>query len=254
MVYRRRSMRSRIRILKVLLLTGMLVAISCILSGCVIITDKEMEELNKKSSSGAGDIAGYVEEIWDSDIVTACSEKAVDCAEVMTNLTSDRVAYGEANGILKSVGLKDYYFAVKGTCKIIGSYNDSKKKNNLDCDIAPYDGEADFQIQAGPNVTGSIRDTLSPVSADHFLNQIEYAEYSKELNNKEYAVVLSEIDFYSAGDKEFNVEGVLLSQKDSALLTAIVLEEAVERQSVFLYCRGTQSCQEISRHDGLERN
>ena len=220
-------MRSRIRILKVLLLTGMLVAISCIFSGCVIITDEEMEELNKKSSSGAGDIAGYVEEIWDSDIVTACSEKAVDCAEVMTNLTSDRVAYGEANGILKSVGLKDYYFVVKGTCKIIGSYNDSKKKNNLDCDIAPYDGEADFQIQAGPNVTGSaIRDTLSPVSADHFLNQIEFAEYSKELNNMEYAVVLSEIDFSSAEGKEFNFEGVLLSQKDFALLTAIVLEEA----------------------------
>ena len=220
-------MRSKTRILEMFLLVGMLVIVTSFLSGCVIITDEEMEELNNKSKSGSGDIAAYVEEIWDSDIVTACNAKAVDCSEVITNLSSDRAEYCETNGILKSVGLKDYYFIVKGTCKIIGTYNDGKKKNNIDCDLAPYDGEADFQIQLGPNITGSaIRDTLSPVSADHFLNQIEYADYSKELNNKEYVTVLSEIDFSSTEDKEYNFEGVILSKTDSILLTAIALEEA----------------------------
>ncbi len=128
------------------------------------------------------DAEGYIDTIWDSRILPAMKERAVDLRTLSDAVQKNEKAAGEQYGYRAVAEQNPYNFFVKGKIKIL-SANVKSRNGRAEADIEPFDGKPDITVQLGPVYRGtSLRDCLDFVAFDDFKNQVEFAKLASQLN------------------------------------------------------------------------
>jgi predicted lipoprotein len=164
----------------------MLAAAMCaLISSCKIVKiDPEAEQASEKTiSSGekAVDVASYMAEHWDADILPEINERRVSLGEIMQAAGGGWDQAGEALGVIKGdIGSK-YNFIVQDTA-VVKEINTESKAGYIVVEIEGVPAPA-IHIATGPVLKGTaIRDSLNCVDFNQFVNQMDYAKLANELN------------------------------------------------------------------------
>jgi predicted lipoprotein len=155
-----------------------------------------------------------VEDIWESKVMPAITEEAIDLTVLLDAFAADPEAAGEQYGHREEGGDYPWNFIVKAEARVV-AINTRSRKGTLSIDVDPYDGEADATIWIGPIITSySIRDSLDFISFTtgttgassvnyQFDTQVQFAELSNSLNrrgNQNILVVLEPKMCYTLSD------------------------------------------------------
>ena len=119
------------------------------------------------------DAPAYVTSIWNSKVLPYVREHAVDLATACQAARQPGPAQ----------------FLVKGDARVLPA-SAAPRPGLLPIDAAPFDGRADAAIQMGPVIRGTaLRDALPFIEFSQFLNQLEFARVSNELNARAAAAL-----------------------------------------------------------------
>lgn len=130
----------------------------------------------------------YCVDNWDSKIIPAIHERAVDAPQFLQDVTVDLNAAGEKYGN-RANETSAWSFCVKGEAKVVEIENaDKPNKTNLLLDLPPYDGSVDMKLHFGKvfpsNIKNAIRDGVGFLRLDDFANQVEFADLTTAFNNR----------------------------------------------------------------------
>lgn len=138
------------------------------LTGCVPWTVRPIESTRKGEAEERFDARRFVDGVWEAKLLPAIQREAVDL-----------------NGALAQGQMKaGTAVAVKGTARAL-KVNVGPPAGKILVDLMPGDGRADAVLQIGPEVRGSsLRDATTVISFSQFVNQIDFANVSSELNRR----------------------------------------------------------------------
>ncbi len=172
----------------------------------------------------------YAKENWDTKIMPAIREQAVDISIFIEGIRRDLAAEGQAHGY-RANETSPWSFSLKGTAKVIDVENPEKvSQTRLLLDAAPYDGEPDIKLQVSTVIkTNAIRDGVGFLKLDDFTNQVEFAELTKAFNNIIKSNLLMDLDTKSLIGKEIVMLGCVSTQTgalDDLLIVPVELSES----------------------------
>ena len=150
----------------------------------------------------------YARDNWDSKILPAIDERAIDPAIFAEGMKTDLAVLGVEYAV-RANETSPWNFCLKGKVKVLGVENaDSKTRTRLLVDVQPYDGEVDMKIQISTVIrTNAIRDAVGFMKLDDFANQVEFAELTKAFNAHVQKDVLQDLDVQSLVGREIELTG-----------------------------------------------
>jgi predicted lipoprotein len=186
-----------------------------ILSACVPWTVRPLEsETSAATSSAALTPARYVDAMWDSKLLPAILNSAVDARTLVDALKTSpgdalsRYGHQEANG--------PAYFQVKGE-GVVTSVDTRSRVGLALVDIPPLDHQPDVSIQIGPVLRGTaLRDATGLVRFTDFVNQLQFADVANELNDRVLKTVLSPVGRAALKGKTVTFVGAVAAEPDAA--------------------------------------
>lgn len=130
----------------------------------------------------------YCIDNWETKIIPAIHERAVDISAFLTDIQADLNEAGTKYGN-RANETSAWSFCVKGTVKVLEIENaDKPNKSTLVLDIEPFDGAPDGKLHYGKvfssNIKNAIRDGVGFLRLDDFANQVEFADLTTAFNNK----------------------------------------------------------------------
>ena len=154
-------------------------------SGCKIRHDSGAGNVSANpGGSAAFDAKGYVEGMWSSKVIPLVKRAPSDVATLLDAITKDPEAAGKKYGNRDGAGQSwTYLVEGQGTIK---SVDLQSRHGVVVLEVSPDGGAAtEVDLQVGPVIFGTaLRDSLPFVAFGDFLNQIDYAEVSRALNDK----------------------------------------------------------------------
>lgn len=159
------------------------------LAGCKIVpNDQRASATDSSAPAQTGfDAAGYVDGVWDKELVPHFDSKATDMAKLIEAVKQDLDAAGKQYGHRADAEGSPWSFAVRAKGKVV-SVNTESRAGTLVVAIDGTDATGTTQevtLQIGPVVKGSaIRDTLPFFSFEKVTNQIEYAQVGRAFNER----------------------------------------------------------------------
>jgi predicted lipoprotein len=188
------------------------------LASCVPWTVRPLEGERQQQSSAVspkGNPGAYVESVWDSRLVPAVTNSAVDARVLLEAIRRSsaeaRTRYGrpEGNGAA--------YFIIKGEGTVTAV--DTRSRVGLALiDIAPFDGRADVSVQIGPVIRGtSLRDATGIIRFSDFVNQLQFADAANEINNRVLATVIAPLDIRQIKGRKVSFAGTAPVTENSAM-------------------------------------
>ena len=168
-----------------------LLASLALLPACKIVRDKDKKP---GAADGGFNADGYVDGVWDSKVMPLVRDKATDIATVLDALAKDPDAAGTQYGHRAEAEGAAWNFLVKGKGKVTKVDMASRRGTVV---VALDDDPAgrSVSLQVGPVVFGSaFRDSLPFVSFNDFINQIDYAQVSRKLNDRGVAAARQGLD------------------------------------------------------------
>jgi predicted lipoprotein len=150
--------------------------------GCKIVADGDQAaiDLSKPDSFNA---QAYVGKLWDAKAIPYFQNSAHPVTAVLSALAEDKTAAGKAFGHRATADGTPWTFAVRGT-GTVKSVNTESRHGEMVVEIGPHDHPIEASLQIGPVIYGTaIRDCLPFIAFGDFVNQIQYAEVSRALNN-----------------------------------------------------------------------
>jgi predicted lipoprotein len=169
------------------------------------------------------DAVEYAEERYATEVVPTITEEAVDIAELVPQIVADPEAAGEEYGH-KDGATSPYAYPVTGT-GVAGTVAGTL----LPVAVEGMPDGVQVMLQIGPAINGTaLRDATGLIGFDDFLNQIEYANASTELNNKVKEEVLAGFDAAGAAGRTVTFTGAFAYGSNTAVLqvTPVQLEVA----------------------------
>ena len=168
-------------------------AVCCILAGlmvsCVPWTVVPIGEEPQRSASS--DPAAYVDSIWNSRLLPAVRENAVELPIALA-----RGSEGTGR-----------HFLVKGSGRAL-ALDTTSRSGKLLLDTEPFDGEADAMLLVGPVILGTaLRDAAGFIEFTDFLNQLQYADVANELNQRVITEVIGPLELRSLPGKTISFYG-----------------------------------------------
>ena len=135
-----------------------------------------------RSPQGAFDATAYVEKVWTPTAVTDFKTRAVDLATLLPAIEADPEKAGQTYGRGGGEG-NPWTYEVKGEGKVAAV--DVKSRHGLmTVDIATKSGPRQVDLQIGPVIFGTaLRDSLPFIHFGDFVNQIQFAQISRALND-----------------------------------------------------------------------
>lgn len=161
------------------------------LSACVPWTVRPIGDESQPQSSATVNPAAYVDRIWTSKLLPAIFDSAVDARILLDAFAASPSAATEKFGHHEPNG--PTYFLLKGQGRVLAV--DTRSRNGqLLVDVAPLDRRADIAIQIGPVLRGTaLRDSTGLVRFTDFVNQLQFADVSSELNERVLKTVLASL-------------------------------------------------------------
>ncbi len=189
------------------------------LSGCKLV------KTDHSAGTAADPIAELVETTFDTKLVPALEQKAVDLATLRNSIKNGLDKAGENQGVRVGGAGGGWNFAVKGSGTVVDENRASKAATAyIDLD---GDGTADATLQLGPVIKGTaLRDTTALYDFSTFRDQIEYAKLGRTLNDK--AVSKLPAADISLKGKRINFLGavVIRSANEKPLVMPVSIEVA----------------------------
>ncbi len=188
----------------------------------VTLSPQEIAEMKNKARAVANsddgkDMKGYIADIWSSKLVPEFDAKAIPIQQVIAGLKEDPDGYAQKHGV-RNNDFSPMNFIVKGKVKV-KEVNTKSKAGKIVLDIKDVSGKKDAVIQIGPVIQKSaIRDSLSFIDFNDFVNQIEFAKVSKEIKNYIRQNVVNNITENNLVGKEIEFEGAFTYDKGGKVL------------------------------------
>jgi len=171
------------------------------------------DETNPSADAAALAPAAYADSIWETKLVPAVLNAAVDARVLLDALAASpaeafaRYGHREAGG--------PPYFIAKGEGIVVDTELASRHGLAL-VDIAPFDRRADLTIQIGPSLRGnSLRDATGLVRFSDFANQIQFADVGSELKNRVLKAILAPLDKTALRGRAISFAGTLAAEADA---------------------------------------
>lgn len=155
----------------------------------------------------------YCVDNWDTKVIPAVKERAVEMAEFVKDAEADLNAAGLKYGN-RANETSAWSFCVKGDAKVLDIENPEKpNKTLLILDLAPYDGQPDCKLFYGKvfssNIKNAIRDGVGFLHLDDFENQVQFADITTSFNNKVKDDILSQHEATALVGKELSLYGCI---------------------------------------------
>jgi len=174
-----------------LLIVCLLVAGSCTVVKHDQQTESEEDEISIYFDNGEFDAKLYVESVWEESVLPRIEEEAVEAEVLFETLNSDPATAIEKYGYRIEV-TAPYNFMVRGMATITQANVDSAAAT-VSIDANGPDGKP-VEIQIGPVLKGTaVRDSMDFIRFDDFTNQLEFANISREMNNRIKATILASL-------------------------------------------------------------
>ena len=177
--------------------------------------------IEAENAPAAGNPARYVDSIWNSKLLPAVLNGAVDARTLLDALVKSpadaltRYGHRDANG--------PPYLLVKGE-GVVTKVDTQSRVGLALIDVAPYDGKPDLSIQIGPVLRGtSLRDATGVIRFTDFVNQLQFADVANELNDRVLKTVLSGIDPATLKGKRVSFAGTAAADATIRELTPVRL-------------------------------
>lgn len=157
--------------------------------GFTVIPIEETEELRLSEEFKP---EAYVDNIWETSLIPALDERAVDLSELLWKIEPDEGAISKERliPITKEYGLitvgEAHVYAVKGRGKVI----DVKTETSLgkvEISLEEYTGPIKVNLYIGPRIPSdesSIRDAVGFIEFGDFREQTEYGKVNLEINKR----------------------------------------------------------------------
>lgn len=162
-----------------------------------------VEDVEQTAQDEAFDPVAYVDGIWESRLLPAFEENAVDLAEVLAELQPDAngtVPKEELIDITNEYGLitvgEAHVYMVEGSGRIV-SVDTETSLGTAEVELDGYDGPVKAQLYIGtriPSDDSSVRDAVGFITFGDFREQTEYGKAATEINKRVLSAVLDEID------------------------------------------------------------
>jgi predicted lipoprotein len=186
------------------------------LAGRFGFTVVKVEDVEKAVLSEAFDPVTYVDGIWDTQLLPAFHENAVDLSKILSEIELD--ADGTASkdsltAIAQHYGLitvgEAHVYMVKGSGRIT-NVNTETSLGTVEVELDDYDGPIKVLIYVGtriPSDETSIRDAVGFINFGDFKEQTEYGKVGSEINKRVLTEVLSNLDKSNLMDKNVSFMG-----------------------------------------------
>jgi predicted lipoprotein len=200
------------------------VAVLAGLTGCKIVSNKDLAA--DTSSAQSFDAKAYVEKIWDAKVVPAFAQ-AIDLAALLPEIAKDPDAAGKAHGRNGGSG-NPWSYAVKGK-GMVAAVDTTSRRGLVTLELAGATPPVKVVLQIGPVVFGSaLRDSLPFIQFGDFVNQIQFAQVSRALNDNAVAALRKAIDPKSLTGKTVEFAGGATISSASGPITVTPVTVKVE--------------------------
>jgi len=195
---------------------GIAVILFLILAGLYGFTVVTIEEAESAVQSEAFDPVAYVDGIWESQLIPAFDENAVDLSRILSEIEldangtapkDDLIAIANQYGLI-TVG-EAHVFMVKGHGKIV-SVDAETSLGTAEVQLEGYQGPVRVLLYIGtriPSDDASVRDGVGFISFGDFREQTEYGKAATEINKRVLSTVLEDIDRENLVDKNVTFKG-----------------------------------------------
>ncbi len=167
----------RVRFLAVVAV--LLVAVSGV-AGCKIKYDSDK---SAAGANGAFDAKAYVTKIWDAKVLPEMQKAPIDIGTLLAAITKDPEAAGKQYGQRAGEG-QPWSYLVKGEGAVT-TVDVASRHGTATVEVMVAGKPTPVVLQVGPVIFGTaLRDALPFIKFGDFVNQIDYAEVSRALNDK----------------------------------------------------------------------
>lgn len=181
--------------------------------GFTVVEIREIEEILQ---SEAFDEVVYVDNIWESQILTTIHENAVDLALILSQMDVDSsgiaaketlVDVAEEYGLI-TVG-EAHVYMVKGQGSVI-AVNTGGSIGTIEVTLDGYDGSVQVLVFTGPRIpsdNSAVRDSVGFITFGDFREQTQYGKVAAEMNRRVINEVLEPLDIESLLGEDIYFEG-----------------------------------------------
>jgi predicted lipoprotein len=194
------------------------VAVLCYLIWPLAFTVVPIAEVEQVQKSEAFDPVVYVDKIWDSKIIPAINEKAVDLSLIMGEMKSDSNGFAKKDDLIaiaQKYGLitvgEAHVYMVKGTGQVV-NVDTSSSTGIMEIQLDGYTGPIKVLIYIGPRIPSdetSVRDAVGFISFGDFKEQTEYGKVGAEINKRIIVQVLTPLNKDQLQGKTITFYGAL---------------------------------------------
>jgi predicted lipoprotein len=201
------------------------VAVLSGLTGCKVVSNKDLAA-DTASSTGNFDAKTYVGKIWEAKVVPAFAQ-AVDLNTLLPQIAKDPDAAGKAYGHNGGSG-NPWSYEVKGKGKV-ASVDTASRRGLITLDLAGAAPPVKVVLQIGPVVFGSaLRDSLPFNQFGDFVNQIQFAQVSRALNDAAVGELRKGVDSKTLTGKTIDFTGGATIDSTSGPITVTPVALKVE--------------------------
>jgi predicted lipoprotein len=199
-----------------------LLAALSVLPACKIVRDKDKK---KQAANGGFDADAYVAGIWDSKVMPQVRDHATEITTVLDALAKDVDTAGAQYGHRAEAEGSAWNFIVKGRGKVT-KVDVASRRGTLVIALAGDPAGRSVTLQVGPVVFGStFRDSLPFVAFGDFVNQIDFAQVSRKLNDRAVAAARNGLDPAGTEGRTVAFAGAMANPVGGEVqVTAVTLE------------------------------
>jgi len=193
-----------------LVAAGSVLLLAAAIAGTTKVVDAGSAAANGRVSFNAAD---YAAQKYDSEVVPAIEKNSIPITTLLAEIVKDPKAAGEKYGHRDGV-TSPYAYAAAGT-GVAGSVTGTL----LSVEVKGLPDGVKLVVQIGPAINGTaLRDGTGLITFDQFLNQIEYANASTELNNQVKKKVLANVDVATLAGKKISFVGAFTYGSNTKLI------------------------------------
>ena len=200
----------------VTIIVALAVLIFLVLAGRYGFTVVKIEDVEKAVQSEAFDPVAYVDGIWESKVLPAFNESAVELTNILSEIQPDAggtVPKESLTAIANKYGLitvgEAHVYMVKGSGKIV-NVNTETSLGTVELVLDGYSGPIKVLIYIGsriPSDETSVRDAVGFINFGDFKEQTEYGKVASEINKRIINQVLGSVDKNNLMGKTISFRG-----------------------------------------------
>jgi predicted lipoprotein len=194
----------------------LIVIVFLILAGLYGFTVVTIEEAENTVQSEAFDPVVYVDGIWESQLIPAFNDGAVELSKILSEMEpaadgtapkDDLIEIANQYGLITEG--EAHVYMVEGSGKIV-SVNAETSLGTAEVTLDGYDGPIKVQLYIGtriPSDDTSVRDAVGFISFGDFREQTEYGKAGTEINKRVLSTVLGDLDREALVGKTISFKG-----------------------------------------------